>query len=72
MPQGRTHHEGWRDARRNQTKQFLVMLGEITKEDLNKEYPDGIPCAFDTDHLPTLSRNQVVFYDETHIEQEGA
>ena len=71
VPQGSTHHEGWREARRNQTKQFLVMLGEISKDDLMREYPAGIPRAFDPDHLPTLTRNQVVFYDETHIEQEG-
>ena len=71
MPQGSTYHEGWRDAKRNQTKQFLVILGEISKDDLEKEYLDGTPRAFDRDHLPTLSRNQVVFYEETLIEQEG-
>ena len=71
VPQGNSSHEGWAEARRNQTKQFLVMLGEIGLEQLEREHPEGIPPGFDPRLLPKLSRNQVVFFDETHIEQEG-
>ena len=71
IPQGNVNHDGWRVARKNQTKQMLVMLGEISSDESKTEYPDGIPKEFDPDQLPRLTRNQVIFYDETHLEQEG-
>ena len=71
IPQGNINHDAWRVALWNQMKQMLVMLGEISTEQLKSEYPDGIPIEFDPEHLPALSRNQVIFYDETHLEYEG-
>ena len=47
------------------------MLGEISIEELEEQYPEGIPPGFDPRLLPKLSRNHVVFFDESHIEQEG-
>ena len=47
------------------------MQKQITKEELQTEYPGGIPPEFDPDKLPNLSRHQVVFFDEMHVEQEG-
>ena len=41
---------------------------KITKEELEKEYPDGIPPEYNPDLLPNLSRHQVVFFDEMHVE----
>ena len=46
------------------------MLGVITEEELKCEYPDGIPMEYDPKQLPRLTREQVIFYDETHLEQE--
>ena len=69
--QGDTNNEAWATAKHRQCKQLLIMRGDISKEELLTEYPDGIPHEFHPDHLPTLTRNQVVFFDETHIEQEG-
>ena len=34
------------------------MLGEITKEELKKEYPDGIPAAFNPTCLATLIKTK--------------
>ena len=72
VPQSSSSHEGWTEARKIQTKQFLVMLGEISIGDLEEQYPESIPPAFDPRLLSKLSCNQFVFFDETHIEQEGA
>ena len=47
----------WAEARKGQTKQLSVMRGIITKEQLQQEYPQGIPKHFDPDHLPNLSRH---------------
>ena len=52
VPQGSSSHEGWTEARKNQTKQFLVMLDKITFEELNVLHPDAIPPAFDPCILP--------------------
>ena len=43
----------------------------VDKEKLNQEYPAGIPREFDPDRLPSLNPHQVVFFDKTHIAQEG-
>ena len=71
IPQGNVNHDAWRIARKNQMKQFLVMLSDLTDEDLMKKHPEGISVQYDTKQLTRLSRNQVIFYDETHLEQEG-
>ena len=52
------------------TKQLLVMTGRLTKGELEVEYPEGIPKEFDPEQLPTISRHQVVFFDEVHMDQE--
>ena len=33
----------------------------ITKDELLRQHPEGIPPEFDTDVLPNLTKNQVVF-----------
>ena len=38
LPQGNKSHSAWALARKNQTKQFLVMLGELTLEELQKMF----------------------------------
>ena len=47
------------------------MRGLITKDQLLTEYNGDIPPWFDPSKLPSLTREQVVWFDETHIEQEG-
>ena len=47
------------------------MLGETTKDEFLRQHTEGIPPEFDTDVLPNLTKNQVVFLNETHYEQEG-
>ena len=47
------------------------MRGEITIEQLNEEYNNNIPNEYDPRLLPTLTRNQIVFFDESHLEQEA-
>ena len=70
--QGNSNNEGWRTARYNQTKQMMVMTGHITKEELEKEYGiDKIPLYYHPDHLPKITPEQLVWFDETHIQQEG-
>ena len=71
VQQGNTNHKAWKNTQRNQTKQFLVMLDELPESESLKEHPKGISSAFNKDRLPKVSRNQLVFYDETHIDQEG-
>ena len=63
--------EAWANARRNQMKQLLIMRGVITKDELQQEYKDTLPDHFNPDLLPKLSRHQVVFFDEMHMNQEG-
>ena len=70
IPQSNVNHDGWQRARKNQTKQLLVMLGGISVDELKYEYPDGIPNEFGPDQQPRLTRNQVIFYDEAHLQQE--
>ena len=41
-------------------------------EELEKEYgTDTIPLHYHPDHLPKITREQLVWFDETHIQQEG-
>ena len=49
----------------------MIMRGKITKENLLIEYPEGISAEFHPEKLPKLTREQVAFFDETHIEKEG-
>ena len=70
--QASVNQTGWAEARYNQTKQYLVMLGDITKQDLldeAKTYPLA-PC-FDPDLLPKIDRTQLVWFDEMHIKQKA-
>ena len=52
-------------------KQFLVMRGVITKQQLQEEYNGKLPDHYNPDLLPKLSRHQVIFFDEMHMNQEG-
>ena len=71
IPQGNKNHVAWALARKNQTKQFLIMNGQITKNELTAEYPEGIPIHFDPSKLPTIECAQIVWYNEVHMEQHG-
>ena len=47
-----------------------IISGDAWSEELNQQHPNGIPPAFNQRLLPKYTRHQVVFFDETHIEQE--
>ena len=47
------------------------MLDELSESEVLDKHPEGIPLCFSKDQLPKVSHNQVVFYDETHMDQEG-
>jgi hypothetical protein len=48
------------------------MFGKIKKSDLKSEYNYlPIPPYYDPELLPQVSPDQVVWFDETHIQQEG-
>ena len=55
-------------ARKNQMKQVLIMQGKINKKQLTNKYSNGIPPEHSPDLLPNLSRHQVVFFDEMHVD----
>ena len=63
--------DAWEIARHNQMKQFLVMRGVITKQQLQEEYNGKLPDHYNPDLLPKLSRHQVIFFEEMHMNQEG-
>ena len=46
------------------------MQGALTTEDIKQQHDNTIPYEFDCTEIPQLDRNQVVFFDECHIEQE--
>ena len=69
--QANVNNLAWAKARKNQCKQYLIMLGRITKETLLKEectYP--LPPWYDPDLLPKIDDAQLVWYDEMHIKQK--
>ena len=48
------------------------MLGRITRRALLEEYGSNcIPNYYNPDLLPHLTTEQVIFYDEMHVKQEG-
>jgi hypothetical protein len=70
--QGNTANIAWQQARMNQTLQYLVMLGKYDETHLVKLlHTAPIPPCFHPKHLPVISKTQLVFWDETHISQEG-
>ena len=70
--QGNVNHDALNLARKNQTKQYMVMLGKITKQDLLDEYDDSpIPMWLDPAYLPSIDRLQVGWWEEMHIKKEG-
>jgi hypothetical protein len=70
--QANSNNEKWVLARFNQCKQYLIMFGKITLPTLMEEYSHGtIPKEFDPEQLPKVSIDQIIWYDETHIQQEG-
>ena len=55
----------------NQCRQYLIMLGRITKQDLldeAKTYP--LTPWFDPDRLPQIDQEQLVWFDEMHVKQK--
>ena len=50
----------------------MIMFQRIDLPTLEAEYsPDPIPNKLYLHKLPNTSTNQVVFFDETHIQQDG-
>ena len=47
------------------------MQGILTTKDIKQQHDNTIPYEFDCTQLPQLGRNQVVFFDECHMDQEG-
>ena len=71
IPQGNKNHVAWALARKNQTKQMMIMCGIFTITLLTLEYPLGIPEYFDPAKLPELECEQIIWFDEVHMEQHG-
>ena len=71
--QGNNDNFEWVNARYCQCLQFLIRLKIISKQDLidNIWYTLPIPQYFQEENLPPLNINQIVWFDETHIEQSG-
>ena len=70
--QSNNNNKAWVNARFRQCKQFSIMFGKIKKSDLKSEYNTlPIPPHYDPELLPQVSPDQVVWFDETHIQQEG-
>ena len=47
------------------------MQGVLRSEEIKYQHDSSIPYEFDCTQLPQLDRNQVVFFDECHMDQEG-
>lgn len=47
------------------------MRGKSNKEELLIEYNGDIPEFLNPDKLPKITREQVVWYNKTQIEQDG-
>ena len=71
IPQGNKNHVAWALARKNQTKQTMIMCGVITIKTLTLEYPLGILEYFDPSKLPKLKCEQLVWFNEVHMKQHG-
>ena len=70
--QGNSNNKGWIDARKRQCEQFCIMFNKLTTEDLLREHKTfPLPLCFEPSRLPRLHPDQIVWFDETHIEQEG-
>ena len=66
--QGNVNHDAWKLARKSQTKQYMVMLGKITRQDLLNEYGDSpIPMWLNPAHLPSICGSQIGWWDEMYI-----
>ena len=69
--QSNNNSKTWVTARFRQCKQLSIMFGKITKSDLDKECNTlPIPSYYDPELLPQVSPDQVVWFDETYIQQE--
>lgn len=70
--QSNNNSEGWVTARYKQCKQFSIIFGKITKDEIEHEYLNKtVPKYYDHNYLPRIYPDQVVWFDETHIQQEG-
>jgi hypothetical protein len=70
--QGNSDNERWMTARYKQCKQYLIMFQKISLPELISEFsPEPIPEYYDPRVLPKVCIDQVVWYDETHLQQEG-
>lgn len=74
QPQSNNDNKVWVDARYTQCKQLLIRLGVISRKELEEEsktYHCVHPPWFDPTKLPKLDINQIVWFDECHITQQG-
>ena len=74
--QGNKNNEAWQLARFHQTLQMSILLREIhllpdIRGYLKIPYSSPIPDAFNPSVLPHITRCQIVYFDEMHIEQHG-
>ena len=70
--QSNNNNEAWVKARQCQCKQFSIMFGKISKEEIQPQYLNQtLPTYFDYDCFPSISPDQIVWIDETHIQKEG-
>ena len=50
----------------------MIMLGNINQQYLLKKYNTyPLPKIFDPNSLPSITRENLVWYNEMHIKQEG-
>ena len=70
IPQGNKNHVVWALARKNQTKQTMIMYGIITIHTFTLVYPLDIPEYFDPSKWPKLECEQHVWFEKVHMENK--
>ena len=65
----------WARARYNWVTYLLVRFGQLSQEQLEKQFPEGIPMWADVQKTGSLSLSQVSCFDGTHkkcvIDRQG-
>ena len=69
--QANDNNEQWKSACYNQCKQYMIMQGQITKQQLTKEYGKKLPKCYNPDKLPRIDDANDVWFDEMHIKQKA-
>ena len=70
--QGNTNNHAWEQARKRQCEQLLIMFGRLSTAELLREHTTfPLLLFYEASLLPHLTPDQIVWFDETHVEQEG-